>query len=200
MLKNKFKLYAAVAFIAFIIPGNLLAQGSFFSLEKYSLFLAIDTLTFLEKILPLVSILFAALLKSWFLKRRLSLPWKVGPIEKLGVASLAETVVESFFFGLLFLFFIPALTALLKDIAPLGAEITPGQFFLRLLLILGVILPYQLVVGTLLNMLLIHLLAPMEKGEYRRYFKYAFISGAMFPLLLIVSIFSRFLLLLFKSG
>lgn len=200
MLKNKFKIYIAVSFTVLFIPGILLGQGSLFLPGKQAPFPAISTLTLFEKILPFAILVIIAAFKSWFLQRKLSLPREWKSIEKLGLASLAETWVEGIFLVLLYIFFAPGLTSLLRDIAPLGTNITPFQYILSLIIVLGITLPYQLVVNTLLCMLLIRLLVPVEKGEDRRYLKYAFISGLVNPMLSVPFIFLRFLLLIFKSS
>lgn len=192
MRKNKYIPYFfIIAFIVLIIPGNLHASADL--LEEVSLVLYLKVLPLYVKYLPFASIIIAAVIKSWYLKRKLSLPWELKSIEKLGVTALAETIVEFIFFGLIFLFFTPTIISLLKDITPLGPEITSKMVLFRLIIMWLIVIPYQLVIGTLLSMVLIRLLVSMKKEEHRRCLKYAVFSGATYPALIVISLLIPFI-------
>jgi hypothetical protein len=55
-------------------------------------------------------------------------------------------------------------------------------------------MPYQCVVGAILNLLLIHLITPINSETRRQYFKFSIILALIFPLLMIISMFIRIFL------
>jgi len=188
MDKNKHTFFTYFLFIVFLIPGNLLAQESLFSV-----FTRLVSPFYLILLFPLAVFVIASLIKIWLLKQKLSLPWKGKIIEKLSITTFAETFAESFFLGLIILFFTPAILSLFSDIGLAAPETISGQL-LRLIIALLIVMPYQCVVGAILNLLLIHLITPMNSEKRRQYFKFSVILALIFPLLIIISMFMRILL------
>ena len=188
MDKNKYTFFTYFLFIVFLIPGNLLAQETLFSV-----FTRFISPFYLILISPLAVFVIASLIKIWLLKRKLSLPLKGKIIEKLSITTFAETFAESFFLGLIILFFTPAILSLFTDIGLTAPETISGQL-LRLIIALLIVMPYQCVVGAILNLLLIHLFVPMNSEKRLQYFKYSVILSLIFPLLMIISMFIRIFL------
>jgi hypothetical protein len=188
MDKNKYTGFTYFLFIVFLIPGNLFAQETLFSV-----FTRFVSPFYLVLISPLAVFVIAFFIKIWLLKRKLSLPWKGKIIEKLPIITFAETFAESFFLGLIILFFTPAIFSLFTDIGLTAPETISGQL-LRLIIALIIVMPYQCVVGAILNLLLINLFVPINSGKRRQYFKYSVMLALIFPLLMIISMFIRIFL------
>lgn len=183
--KLKFHIYLVIGFIVFMIPSALHAHGSLlYLLIGWPLLLGVPLLA---------AIVTASIAKSWLLKRKLGLPWKLKPMEKLGAAVLAEIAVEYIFLSLIISFFDPTISSLLNTLG-LAAPETLNSQILSLMVKVIIIAPYQLVIGTLLNMILINFLSPMDKDKRRQHLKHAFFLALIFPLLFFISFLIPFLI------
>jgi hypothetical protein len=144
------------------------------------------------KLLPVI--LLAALIKIHIIKRKLAIPWKLRPVEKLSVATVAETVAEMYFLLLFMVFFIPAVSSVLKDTA-LAAPATEAASFLKFLIHTLVALPYYCVLGGILSLLLFRLVSPKKLEKLGRYFKYgAFLATIPAGLFIVFVFLSRIVL------
>lgn len=183
--KLKFHIYLVTGFIVFMVPIALHAHD-----PLIYLLLEWPLLRWLPLLAAIVT---ASIAKSWLLKRKLGLPWKLKPMEKLGTAVLAEIVVEYIFLSLIISFFDPTISSLINTLG-LAASETLGSQILNLMAKVIIIAPYQLVIGTLLNMILINFLSPMDKDKRRQHLKHVFLLALIFPLLFIISLLIPFLI------
>lgn len=203
MRKNKSSTYAffffiiLVIFIILIIPGNPKAEektaeettpGPLWKLLFFPLGVFLNVLekllNVLLKLLPVVAI--ATGIKIWLLKRKLSLPWK--SFEKLSITTFSETVVEMSFLLFIMVFFIPAISSLLKDIG-LAETVTEIGYFFKFTIYILIVIPYQAVISAILCLLLIHLSTPMNLEEIRQYFKFGALLALILPGILFIFIF-----------
>jgi hypothetical protein len=207
MRKNKSIIYTyflLAVFLILIVPGNLQAQEeetkeaikiiqlvpqkkdffAFFFKTFPSLFL---------KLLPLIAM--AAFIKVWLLKRKLSIPWKLIEMEKLSIATLAETVVAVFFLFLVIAFLSPAVSFALTDGLKITLADTPGSQALKFFIHTLIALPFYCFISGLIIMVLIHLLKPTEKEERGRYYKYSVFLALITPVFLVVFVLASRILL-----
>jgi len=204
MRKNKsiIHTYFVLAFLLALfvmVPGSLLAQESTEGQEQE----AVKTIPLLPlemgfwkfffntfpglflQLLPAAAA--AALIKTWLLKRKLSIPWNWNPVEKLSLAVLAETLVEILFLFLFVAFFAFALSSFLTDQGIIFADSVGGQT-LRFIAYTAVALPYHCFISALLILALIHLVMPLKKDEQRQYYRYGAFLALITPVLLVVFI------------
>ncbi len=163
------------------------------ALEIFGLFLFVKFLPILLKLLPVI--VFASLIKIWLLKRKFAVPWKLRSIEKLSITTFAETVVEMYFLLVFIIFFIPAVSSVIKGTALAGTTTEIGLFF-KFIVHTLVTIPYQCFLGAVLSLLLLHILTPMGLKELRQYFKFGAFLALIPPATLIVFVF--FTRILFK--
>jgi hypothetical protein len=140
----------------------------------------------LLKLLPVIII--AALIKIYLIKRKFAIPWALNPMEKLSVTTLAETIVGMYFLLVFFIFFIPAVSSLIKDTA-LASTTTETGLFLKFLVHTLFALPYYCVVGGIISLLLFRQVSPEKTGKPGRYFKYGAILATIPAGLFIVFVF-----------
>ncbi len=132
----------------------------------------------------LVAVVISAAIKGAMVKKKFAIPTGWKPVEKVIVGSLAETLVEKIFLACLVLFFTPALGGLLIKLG-LAAPTTPGQAALVFLIIYGCLLPYQLVIGTLLNIQLSNLIMNLEEEKIKKLLKFHVLLALVFPVVLL---------------
>jgi hypothetical protein len=148
-------------------------------------------LPILLKLLPVIVI--ASLIKIRLMKQKFTIPWKLKPIEKLSITTFAETAVEMYFLLVFIIFFIPAVSSVIKGTALAQTTTEIGRFFKFIVHTLAAI-PYQCVLGAILSLLLLHILTPMSLRELRQYFKFGASLALIPPATLIVFIvFTRIL-------
>lgn len=143
----------------------------------------------LLKILPVL--ILAALIKTYLLKRKLAVPWKLGSIEKLTVTTFAETVVGMYFLLVFFIFFIPTVSSLIKGTA-LASTTSETGMFLKFLVHTLFAVPYYCVVGGILSILLLKLVSPEKLEKPGKIFKYgAFLATIPAGLFIVFVFISR---------
>ena len=184
--KNYTYLFLLVAII-FIVPTGLHADWepllptgagfSVFLLSVFSLFI---------QFWPLTVIIVAALIKMWLLKRKLSIPLKWKPMEKLIIGTLAETIVELFLLSLIVGFLVPAAISLVSE-PPFTSHLLDN---FKLVAHMLIALPFYCFLGAVSNLLLINLLTPLEKKQQRRYFKFGVLLSLIVPALVLIVFFA----------
>lgn len=184
-VKNHTYLFLIVIAVLFV-PGNLHAQWDRLVPKTLDFPVFVSLLPLFIKFWPLIVIVIAALIKMWLLKRKLSIPWKWKSLEKLSMATLAETIVELFFLFLIMVFFAPAVSSVLNDIKFLAAASANIKFVIHV----AVVIPYYCFIGAVLILLLINFISPVNREQLRhRYFKYGAFLAVIVPVLLIVVFF-----------
>ncbi len=143
---------------------------------------------FCKKLLPLLlkllpAIIIALALKTFLLKKKLGTPFK--SIDKLIISNIGESAVEIVFFFLLVYFFSPAVSSILGSLKLTFASTSNPPHY-RFLSAMIFILPYQFIIGTILNNVLINLLNPISKSERKKYIPTAVLLSVIVPLLVIV--------------
>jgi len=177
-----------IVIVILFVPGNLHAQWERLVPKtlNFQAFI-VSLLPLFIKFWPLVVIVIAALIKMWLLKRKLSIPWKWKSIEKLSMATLAETIVELFFLSLIMFFFAPAVSSVLSDIQFLANASANIKFVIHVV----VVIPYYCFISAILILLLINFISAINlEQQWRQYFKYGAFLAAIVPGLLIIVFFA----------
>lgn len=204
MRKNKTKTYVlllAVVFVMVLTPFVLLAQeeaaaepevkeikkangklparltGEFKAILDY-------VKHFFWGVLPVL--LLAAIIKFVLFKRELSLPWKLKPVEKLGVGAIAETAAEMIFIYMLMFLFAPLTAIALKALnitIPLDTFSGEGLLYAARTV---TIIPYAILFGAIKKLALIHIITPLTGETRSKYYAFGAVTSLITPVLLIL--------------
>ncbi len=189
MSKNKLKnhrLFFLVVMIIFLVPGVLHAglPGPLGFIDVLAALLPLVLL-----LLPLTVIVAPSMIKIWWLKGKLSVPWKFKPMEKLCLGSLAETIAEFIFLTLIMWLFKPAVYDILNIEAAAAAP-----KFITVLFHVAIVIPWYCIMGTISMLILINFLTNLDKQELRRqYLKPSVLLSLILPVLIILIITVRIL-------
>lgn len=137
-------------------------------------------------VLPVL--LVAAIIKFVLFKRKLSLPWKLKPVEKLGIGAVAETAAELIFIYWLMFLFAPLTAMALKT---LNITIPPDTFSGEGLLYAArivPIIPYVILFGAIKKLALIHLVTPLTRETRSKYYTFGAVTSLITPVLLMIFI------------
>ena len=189
---NKLNGYAylfGIMIIMALVPGTLGAAlpQPLNLLDRMSELLPVFVFAFFW---PAAAVVFTSIIKIWLMKRKLSLPWKLHHIEKLTLASLAETIVEFVFLVLTWWFFNPAVTDLLKnmDLTTLKAK------GVHAILHTALATPFYCILGTLTMLALLNFLASLDREQLRRkYVAFSILLSLLLPVTIILTIAVRIL-------
>lgn len=141
---------------------------------------------FFLKVLPVLVL--AAIVNIILLKRRLSLPWKLKPMEKLSIGALAESAAEMIFIYWLMFLFAPITGIVLKALnIAIPVETFSGEGLLYVARAV-IIIPYAILFGAILKMVLIHLITPLTSENRSEYFVFASVTSLITPVLLVTFI------------
>jgi len=165
--------------IIFLLPGVLHADlGG--PLAFINILAALLPLILL--ILPLTVFVAPSMIKVWLLKRKLAVPWKLKPMEKLYIGTLAETIAEFIFLNLIMWLFKPAVYDVLNIEA---ADAAPK--LMDVLLHVAIVIPWYCIMGTISMLILINFLTTLDKQELRRqYLKTSALLSLILPVLIIL--------------
>jgi len=144
---------------------------------------------------PAIAIVAISLPKIWLLKALLSLPRRFNVMEKLTLATLAETIVEFIFLTLSWWFMSPWVNDLLKN---MDLSSIQGKGVYTILKITAAI-PLHCFFGTISILVLINFVALVDKDRLRKqYLKFSILLSLMLPILIILIIAIR--ILFFKEA
>lgn len=177
-----------VVMIMFLIPGTLQAD-----LPQPLNF--IDQLAGLLPLFllfwPIIAVVVATIIKVWLLKRILTVPRKLKPLENLSLGTLAETIVEFIFLTLIIGFFAPAV----EEIFGHFKFISTASAGVKLILQIAIAIPWYCILGTLSLLVLINFLTTLDKQQLRRqYLKTSVLLSLILPVLIILILIVRVLL------
>lgn len=145
----------------------------------------LDIAPFYLQLLPwiAVAILIAATLKTWMLKRKLSIARKWQNMEKLFVGTLSETLAELFFLLIFMIFFTPAYLSIFKWLK-WGVITGESGDPLKLIVMILLTLPYSIIIGAVLILVNLHLVTRKPAAELRPHMTLAALLAPIFPILL----------------
>jgi len=181
MRKNKFRNYTfffLVVIILFLVPGVLhanLPQPLTF-VDQMAALLPLFLLFW-----PLTVVVVTAMVKVWLLKKKLAVPWKFKPMEKLCLGTLGETIAEFFFLSLIVGFFTPAVNDVFGHIKFIAA----ASVGVKVILHTAIVIPWYCIMGAIAMLVLINFLTTLDKQELRRQYLR---TSALLSLILPVSI------------
>jgi hypothetical protein len=140
---------------------------------------------------PITVVVVTTMIKVWLLKGKLSVPWKLKPIEKLCIGTLAETIAEFFFLTLIMGFFAPAV----KDVFAHIKFIAAASTGVKVILHVAIVIPWYCIMGTISMLILINFLTTLDKQELRRqYLKPSALLSLILPVLIVLILTVRILL------
>jgi len=134
---------------------------------------------------PIIVVAVTSVVKVLLLKRKLSVPWKLKAMEKLSLATVAETIVEFMFLILMWWFFAPAVNDLLKNME-LTTTAAKG---LKVIIHTAIVIPWYCILGTITTLVLINFTGSPDKQQLRRkYLKFSILISLILPVLIILII------------
>ncbi len=147
----------------------------------------LDQITyFFLSILPVI--LLTAILKIFLYKRKLSLPTRLKPMEKIILGTISETAAEAVFIYFLMFLFAPVTTISLKILnVTIPVDTFSGEGLLYIARLITVI-PYAILFGTILGLSLVHLVNPLTKETRSKYYAFGIGTSLIFPVLLLLFI------------
>ena len=133
---------------------------------------------------PITAVVVTTIVKVWLLKRKLSIPWKFKPMEKLCLGALGETIAEFIFFNLIMWLFKPAVHDVLNIEAAAAA---PKD--INVLIHAAIVIPWYCIMGTISMLVLINFLTTLDKQEIKRqYLKASALLSLILPVMIILII------------
>ena len=145
---------------------------------------------------PIALVVITSMIKVWVLKGKLSVPWKLKPMEKLCIGTLAETIAEFIFLNLIMWLFKPAVYDVLK-LNIEAADAAPKH--IDVLLHVAIVIPWYCIMGAISMLILINFLTTLDKQELRRqYLKTSALLSFILPVLIILILIVR--ILFFKGN
>lgn len=140
---------------------------------------------------PITVVVVTMMVKVWLLKRKLTVPWKFKPMEKLCIGTLAETIAEFIFLSLIMGFFAPAVNDVFGHIKFIAA----ASAGVKAILHVAIVIPWYCIMGTISMLILINFLITLDKQELRRqYLKTSALLSLILPVLIILILTVRILL------
>ena len=144
---------------------------------------------------PITVIVVTAMIKVWLLKKKLSVPWELKPIEKLCLGTLGETIGEFIFLSMIMGFFAPAV----NDVFGHTKFIAAASAGVKVILHTAIVIPWYCIMGTISMLILINFLTTLDKQELRRqYLKTSALLSLILPVLIILILAVR--ILFFKGS
>ena len=138
---------------------------------------------------PISAVILSTMSKIWLLRGRLSVPWKVNPLEKLALGALGQSIVEFIFITLFWALFDPVAAEILGKIGFKAAS--PG---VKTILHTAMVIPWYEIMATLSLLLLIQFLSSLNFVEVqRRYLKASALLSLILPLMIILIVAVRVL-------
>ena len=130
---------------------------------------------------PITVVVVAAMIKVWLLKKKLSVPWELKPMEKLCLGTLGETIGEFIFLTLVMWLFKPAV----YDVLNIEAAAAPKR--IDVLLHVAIVIPWYCIMGAISMLILINFLTTLDRNELRRqYLKTSALLSLILPVLIIL--------------
>lgn len=132
---------------------------------------------------PITVVVVTAMIKVWLLKKRLSVPWELKPMEKLYLGTLGETIGEFIFLSMIMGFFAPAVNDVFGHIK-FAAAASAG---VKVILHTAIVIPWYCIMGAISMLILINFLTTLDRKELRRqYLKTSAFLSLILPVLIIL--------------
>ena len=176
--KNNNHAFAALFLLSFallVFPQSMQADGDPFYFLKYGGMLFL-------RYLPLVGL--AALIKLYLLKRKYSLTLKM--VGRISIKTIAEIYAEITYFLLLFYFLSPHIVDKILNKIGFISSIEKNPEAVKLLFTIIILLPLQLILAVILNLVLIYTYWSDQMKKTSGEFLYGLLLAAIFPVILIL--------------